>query len=469
MSIIGVVIVCILCFWGFDVLLCIVEKIRNKDLYKVVKLLKQGRNVFITGGAGTGKSYMLKKLGGFFPELKSSRTATTGVAALNIDGVTIHSWTGIGIGKTLPESIVKRINSREVLKKRIQNAKMLIIDEISMLQDETFILIDEVMKKVRDNSLPFGGIQLIVVGDFCQLPPVTTDKDTHFCFCTDLWKECNFEKVVLTKIYRQEDKKFAEMLNKLRFALGKEESVQIAEYFRNNVIKHSDRTTKQKQWLHIYPYNKAVFNHNQKRLKELEGKEKVFKSDDFIADVVYKDNDEKELVKTDKKIPKEDKEKFDNELKAEENLVLKRNCRVMLIYNLQVDAGLVNGALGTVVDFIKKRDVDGEFYEYIKVRFDNKKAGEQLISKFLFEVPYNSDQSLVRKQFPLILAYSMTIHKVQGLTLSEAVVSLSGCWENGQAYVALSRVRTSQKLKILNSIKPEYLLANPDAVRFSKE
>ncbi len=343
---------------------------------------------------------------------------------------------------------------------------MLVIDEISMLRDDIFVLISDVLKLVRKNDLPFGGIQLIVIGDFCQLPPVSTDNQKHFCFLTELWNECNFEKIVLNKVYRQKDKEFIEILNKLRFANNQQETINIASFLKGNIIMSANRTSEEKQTLHIFAHNKRVTLHNKKRLNDLSTQTFNFKSDDYIANIEYVDN-KKTLVRTDIKISKNDKNHLDTEMRAEELLTLKVGCRVMLIYNLDVSNGLVNGALGTVLGF-QEQEHENIKIEYIQVKFDNKKAGIRLIPRFEFETQYDTAQSLIRKQFPLVLAYAITIHKVQGLTLSQAIVDISGCWETGQAYVALSRVQTKENLKILNSINPNKFFADINAIEISK-
>jgi len=180
---------------------------------KVTSSINSGKNIFITGAAGTGKSYILNKLKQDFPEMEV--TATTGAAAVNVGGVTIHSWAGIGIGDR-PAAILTRIMKYDVVE-RIRSCKLLAIDEISMLDDTMLDLLDETLAQVRGQDAPFGGIQIIVIGDFLQLPPVSRKNENKtFCFDSVAWESAGFTNIVLTHIYRQEDINFLSILKNVR-------------------------------------------------------------------------------------------------------------------------------------------------------------------------------------------------------------------------------------------------------------
>ena len=181
----------------------------------ITNLINNHRNIFITGGAGTGKSYLLQQIKKQYPSL--ILTSTTGVSAININGQTIHSWSGIGIANQTINTTVNKIKNNKVTYKQIVMCEMLAIDEISMLDSETMKYIDTVLRKVREKNLPFGGIQTILIGDFFQLPPVKKNlKDSDFCFNSQTWKELNLAPVVLKEVKRQTDKEFINMLNNLR-------------------------------------------------------------------------------------------------------------------------------------------------------------------------------------------------------------------------------------------------------------
>ena len=456
-----IAIIAVICWCGIPFLICLyaIYKKRNEDFLRVKEALAQGKNVFITGGAGTGKSFMIKRLLKHYKELNGCVTSTTGISALNIDGVTIHSWSGIGKGDNKANYYVEKIKDKKnkTIYRKIKFCKMFVIDEISMLRSKDFELINSVIQAIRGNNKPFGGIQLIVTGDFCQLPAVRSMP--KYCFKTQLWNDCQFEKIILTKVWRQKDKAFIDILNKLRFVNGKKETNEIATYFKDNIIFAKNRTPQQKQLMHIYGHKDMVSNHNQEILQELDGDEKIFTSEDYIADVEY-DNDIRILKRTEQALESKDVNQLHTTLRAPKELVIKKNCRVMLIYNVDVKNGLANGSMGTVVDFDN---------DTITVDFDNKKAGVRTISKIEFEMPYDVSQSIVRKQYPIMLAYAINVHKAQGLTLDSAVVDIADCWDTaGMVYTALSRVKTKENLYILNSIDTSIFVSDKDAVEISK-
>ena len=455
-----IAIIVVICWGGIPFLIwlyAIYEK-RNEDFWRVKEALAQGKNVFITGGAGTGKSFMIKRLLKHYKGLNGCVTSTTGISALNIDGVTIHSWCDIATGNEKANYYVEKIKDKKnkTVYRKIKFSKMLAIDEISMLCSRHFELINSVIQAIRGNNKPFGGIQLIVIGDFCQLPAVKSMP--KYCFKTQLWNDCKFEKIILTKVWRQKDKDFIDILNKLRFVNTEEEKNEIKEYFKDNIIFYKNRTPQQKQLMHIFGYKYKVSNHNKKRLKELDGEQKIFTAEDYVANIEYNGNERKLTKSINASI--NDIEKLNDKLRAPENLEIKKFCRVMLIYNIDVESGLANGSMGTVVDFDN---------DTITVDFDNKKTGVRTISKIEFELPYDVSQSLVRKQYPIMLAYAINVHKAQGLTLDSAVVDINSCWdEAGMVYTALSRVKTKENLYILNSIDTSIFVSDKDAVKISQ-
>src|SRR5574344_1999180 len=178
---------------------------------EITDLIKNGENIFITGYAGTGKSFILNKLKKCF---RIDVTSTTGLAAVNINGQTIHSWAGVGICNRPIVDVVEKILNRAKLKKQILDCEILAIDEISMLDGVTFDYIDEVLRQVRDCDKPMGGIQMLLFGDFFQLPPVS--KERGFCFRSSTWEELDLKTIFLEKIYRQNDERFISALNRLR-------------------------------------------------------------------------------------------------------------------------------------------------------------------------------------------------------------------------------------------------------------
>ena len=203
-----------------------------------VEEILKGNNVFITGPAGSGKSYLLSylkdKIKNFY------LTATTGIAAINIGGITLHSWAGLGIEDVPIEKNIESILSARGsnVRRRLLKTDVLAIDEISMLSMETFEKIDKILRVVRDKDEPFGGIQLILFGDFFQLPPVNSD---NFCFESDVWKEANIKTIYLKEIFRQKNERFVELLNNIKYGTITKEDIELLKsrynLENNDVIK----------------------------------------------------------------------------------------------------------------------------------------------------------------------------------------------------------------------------------------
>jgi len=419
--------------------------IENEDTLKIKELIKNGENIFITGSAGTGKSFILNKLK---KEFKIEVTSTTGMAAVNIGGQTIHAWAGVGICNLPIDYAIKSIMKKSSLAKKIKNAQILAIDEISMLDAQTFDYINTVLKAIRSNNKPFGGLQLILFGDFFQLPPV--EKNGGFCFESSTWTDLNLKNIVLKKIYRQADSNFAQILNDIRQNNLKKEDLN-AFYQQNN-----RPLPQNKDVLHIFATNEAANNFNLQKFNsiptepiELVAKDIIMKNEE--ADKLVTSIEEAQnLSQARKKIW----DTLDKYCKVAQTITLKKDCRVMLLKNLDFDAGLINGTCGNVEDI----NDDG-----IIVKFDN---GElKLIKREEFD--YTKDGKLLarRIQYPLRLAYGITIHKSQGMTLDEVFIDFNRIFEYGQAYVALSRVKSLNGL-YLKGFTPQKIMTNPKIIDF---
>ncbi len=458
---------------------------RDSDFNKVYDVIKQGKNVFVTGGAGTGKSYILQNLVKVMPLLSGNVTSTTGISAININGITVHSWMGIGKidfnykkpytqeerEKEITQKarqLAKKISKKNKLKyKEILSCKILAIDEISMLSDDLFNLFDKVLKILRNSIEPFGGIQVVLIGDFCQLPPVIKDNfdedNQHYIFNSKLWKDLDLSTINLTTIHRQEkDKKFANILNNLRYG----ENIEEAKKYLQPCETDSNKLD---FLLHIYPTNKQVNARNIKFLNKIKSEKFLFSSEDYVAQIEYV-NDERVLKKI-RTATLEDIQYIDNsgkvcdkietDTRVKQNLELKVGCRVMLIKNIDVNKGFANGSMGTIKDFLE---------DSIVVDIDKK--GECIVKTEEFETDFNIDknQVLIRKQYPLVLAYAITIHKSQGLTFDEAAIEINNTnrINCGQGYVALSRVKTKEGLFIIGKFPEHSIFANPEVVTFYK-
>ena len=417
----------------------------NEYYEKIVNYIDEGKNVFVTGNAGTGKSYLLNKLKNKYGD-KLELTSTTGLAAVNIKGVTIHSWAGVGICNKEISKCVKSILVKRPLSSKIRKCEMLAIDEISMMKGDAFTYIDCVLRQVRGNSEPFGGIQLLLFGDFFQLPPVEDNNEgKDFCFETETWKELNLQPVILDTIYRQTDKDFIKALNDIRVDKVDPDDIDLLK------SREIDYDTSETPMLHIFSRNDEADNYNKRRFDSIDSKTYTY---DAISGV-YRGRRFVEVGLTDKEHLT--MEIFKKNCRASETLKLKVGCRVMLLVNLDFERGLINGACGEVVSLSD---------DYIIVRFDN--GVSEVIEQHKFESYYNDVLQASITQYPLKLAYAITIHKSQGMTLDNVVVDCNRIFEEGQTYVALSRVRSLDGL-YLKGFTPDKIKVNEKVVGFYNE
>ena len=419
----------------------------NDKQQKAITLMNNGENVFLTGGGGVGKSFVIRK---FIEEYRKKSlnsqglavTSTTGVSAVLIGGKTLHSWAGIGLGKG---DLIEKIKNNQKALSNWLRVKTLIIDEISMLNPRLFARLDKLACHYRNNKLPFGGIQLIVVGDFCQLPVVKGDGT--FCFNNPTWKKCKFNVVNLTTVIRQDNIEFANVLQEIRFGNVSEKTRELllsrtGIWTRNTCNEDGIKPTL------LYSTNKNVDELNNKELIALIEDGKVNKQ--FRVKI--------NNIKT-----KLGMVEFDNlveyQTKDIKLVELAVGAQVMLTKNIDVDNGLANGSRGIIVDF--NEDVNG----CPVVKFVN--GIEQTIS--YYSTTYkDADTSMDIVQIPLKLAWATTIHKSQGSTLDYVVANLSNIFEYGQAYVALSRARSLENL-YLTGIDFDKIKCHPEAKSFYED
>ncbi len=399
---------------------------------EALKVLKSGANVFLTGSAGTGKTFLLNK---FIDYLKDSQikvgvTASTGIAATHLDGRTIHSWSGIGLKREMDEKSIKKIIKKKFLRKRIKEAEVLVIDEISMLDADRFDLVNEICKRVRKSNLPFGGIQIILSGDFFQLPPVSIDQKLQFSFQSFAWKELNLKVCYLTEQFRHTDKNLISILNKIRKNKAGKKELNLLKERLNKSIKDLDKPTK------LYAHNFNVDLINRYELDRINEKEMIYNMSSVGSE---------KLIHVLKK-----------SCLAPEKLRLKKGAIVMFIKN-NFEKGYVNGTLGRIVNYNGNCPLV-ETRSGLKVNVQPTKWHIKEEDEILASI----------KQFPLRLAWAITVHKSQGMSLDVAEIDLSQSFEYGMGYVALSRVRSLDGIRLMG-INEKSLEVNPKIVEKDRE
>ena len=385
---------------------------------EALDILKMGQNVFLTGPAGSGKTYLLNKYIEYLKEheIPVAVTASTGIAATHMDGRTIHSWAGIKIKDHLTKKELNSIIYNTESYNRINNPKILIIDEISMLDARRFDLVNSVCRAIRKKDKPFGGLQLVVCGDFFQLPPVP--KRGHpppkFAFESSGWKSSNIIVCYLEKQYRQNDLRFLEILNAVRGNAVTEEIVNIIMGRHQKSIDGYSKPTK------LYTHNRDVDAINSFELAQI-------KLGSHFYYMTF--SGEPELVAELKK-----------SCLAPQELELKKGAFVMFVKN-NFDGGYVNGTLGTIVDFDK--DDDNPIVE--------KRDGTKIVVGPASWTTEDDEGVVLARisQMPLTLAWAITVHKSQGMSLDCAEINLSRAFTEGMGYVALSRVRTLAGIKLM--------------------
>ena len=416
------------------------DKEEDETYLKILTLLKNGENVFLTGFAGTGKSYILNKLKEYFKK-KLTITSTTGIAAVNVKGQTLHSWAGVGLCRNTVYNTVEKIKKRPTQYRQIMNCKILAVDEISMLNIEAFEYINEVLREVRECNDPFGGIQVFFIGDFFQLPPVEKEGEIrHYCFDSPVWDKLGLKNVVLKKNYRQNEENFITALAQMRENCLEVEDIEL---LKTRCVENEDADI-----LHIFSTNEEANKYNFAKFNMIDEPVKLF----YAEDGVYRGS---KLV-TEGFTESENYilEIFSKNCRAEKEIALKLGARVMLLVNMDFNKGLINGACGVIQGFNQ---------DTISIKFDNGIVSN--IPKHKFEYYYNERVVAERMQYPLKLAYGITIHKSQGMTLDRLVVDCARIFERGQSYVAMSRVKTLEGLYLKN-FEPEKVLVDNRVAEF---
>ena len=423
----------------------------DSDQSRAVALARSGTSFFLTGAGGTGKSYVIRSIvEALHREGKDvALTAMTGCAALLLGkgAKTLHSWAGIGLGKESTQTLIVKLRKSFRAKKNWLAADALIIDEVSMMTPDLLDKLEEIGRAIRRSPKSFGGLQIILVGDMYQLPPINKDSENehHFVFEAAAWKRCIQDSVVLRTVHRQSDPVFLKILDEARAGRLSQASIDILETRRNNDWKRLEI----KPTL-LFTRRADVEQINMTQLQKCQGPDYSFKVKTVQTPTMLTQH------APDDKAVQWAIEKMDKNGSYVPELVLRKGAQVMLLTNMDIEHGLVNGSRGVI-----ERFCDGpEGYPMVKFR-----NGEVII---IPRSPWASEDidGLTREQIPLRLAYAVTIHKAQGATLDCALIDIGdNTFEYGQAYVALSRVRSLDCLYIWD-LKPSAFMVHPKVKAF---
>ncbi|MDO8407678.1 MAG: AAA family ATPase [bacterium] len=382
---------------------------------EALSILKTGANIFLTGEPGSGKTFVVND---FVRSLRAcgiepSITAATGIAATHISGMTLHSWSGIGVADSLSQADVDRIASREHINRRIAKAKVLIIDEVSMLSASVFEAVDAVCREVRRSDAPFGGLTVLLVGDFFQLPPVSRGRDASFAYESPVWRALNPLVCYLTEQYRQDDAAYLSVLSAIR--RGEVEELHHGLLMGRRVVDEGPPPGAPK----LYSHNADVDRLNAGELSKLPGRATAFRMTSTGREALV--------------------EGLKRGCLSPETLELKEGAAVMFTKN-SPQGRFVNGTLGHIVGFEKRSG-----FPIVEIKNSTLVTAEPME----WQVEEDGKVRASISQVPLRLAYAMTVHKSQGLSMDAAVIDLSRAFEYGQGYVALSRVRRLDGLYLL--------------------
>lgn len=400
---------------------------------EAIELMHSGANVFLTGEPGAGKTYTLNK---FIEEAQEKHkriaiTASTGIAASHIGGTTIHSWSGLGIADAISDAELDRMSYKQQIMERYNRCDILIIDEVSMLHGSRLDMVDRACRWVRHNERPFGGLQVILVGDMFQLPPVTRGSDeTDYAHHSNAWRVAELKPAYLTEQHRQgADDELLDILREMRNGGISKEHIDLLN--TRTGLPVDEHITK------LYTHNVDVDTLNNNKLNQLDGQMHTFtmtgKGQDWQIDKLKKN------------------------LLCPEKLQLKVDAEVMFVAN-DFEAGFVNGTRGRVIAFERGNPIvettDGlriQVEEHTWRQFNE--TGEYVIAEV--------------SQTPLRLAWAVTIHKSQGMSLDSAEIDLTKAFVPGMGYVALSRVRSLEGLYLVG-LGPQALQLDRDIYEFDK-
>ena len=396
------------------------------------EIMTSGYNVYLTGPAGSGKTFLLNKYIAYLKDhgVDAGVTASTGIAATHIGGLTIHSWSGFGIKDKLDKQDIDNLLLKPYLQRRFMETQVLIIDEISMLHATHLDLVDKICKAFKSNNLPFGGIQIILCGDFFQLPPVSKNGEkSDFVDKSKVWQEMDIKICYLDEQHRHQDERFLLLLNQIRDNNVSSESIRLLMSRLNKLIGGNIPATR------LYTHNIDVDAINNFELQKIKEPSKEYEmtswGEQTLVDILKKG------------------------CLAPEKLVLKKGAVVMFVKN-NFDKGYVNGTVGKVIGFDESNLPIIETVSKMKVTATPTSWTIEGKDRVKAEI----------SQIPLRLAWAITVHKSQGMSLDLAEIDLSKSFLPGMGYVALSRVRTLNGIKLMGlnklalEVEPEVIKAD---------
>jgi ATP-dependent DNA helicase PIF1 len=401
----------------------------NEEQKYALKCVSEGNNILLTGSAGTGKSYTIKYIIEYLNNAnkKYAITASTGTAAVIIGGQTLHSFLGLGLGTGTVKEILNNILKNKKKYESILNLEVLIIDEISMIDKELFEKISIILSIIKSNDVYFGNIQIILVGDFCQLAPVKG----KYCFLADIWNKMNIKIVLLEKLIRHnEDLLFQQILKIVRKGRCTDNIIKVLNKLKDTEFENGIIPTK------LYPINVNVDKINNIEIEKLKACGNISKT--YTA------------------ISSSDKEKDVGKFTIELTL----NAQIIIIRNINVEESLVNGTRGIVKhlgnDFVVINDVNGNIHtiKYFTDTFNNTSISSK--SSYIIHMPIR-------------ICYALSIHKSQGMTIDALELDLGpNIFTCGQSYTALSRAKKLSSIKIIDIDKDSFR-TNIDVKNFYKD
>lgn len=382
---------------------------------RALEILKTGANVFLTGEPGSGKTYVINKYIAWLEACKVSVavTASTGIAATHIGGTTIHSWSGVGARDTLTAYDLEHITTQKKVLDKVKKAHVLVIDEISMLDARMLDMVNIICKTVRGSADAFGGLQLVFVGDFFQLPPIARmGESLRYGFESHAWAEAKPLVCYLSEQFRQEDEQLLNLLKSIR-------RNQIEDDHYTLLQEQTDIAYETIEPTRLYTHNADVDAVNATKLKSLPGMVRKFQME----------------ARGNKQL----QQNLAKSCLSPELLELKEDAMVMCTKN-NFELGYVNGTLGRIIGF----DMEGGY-----PRIETSDGRKIVVKPSTWSVAEDGKVLAEIEQVPLRLAWAITVHKSQGMSLDAAEVDLSKAFVFGQGYVALSRVRSLAGLKML--------------------